>query len=212
MHASKKESKEGCSLAAQGDWRPRRGSCCKIYKEGLKRQINAFEGNHPTSIVERPIGPVKVSFLTKLRKSCDEDAFFNQPTSRPATESYHVTLRESTRLACWHVRENRSMRWQDLPLDPYGSDGWSHYSFECLLRLALERGTSTAKVLKPANWLRKLKRINSHLTHSSDCASIIGYGNRDSSNFALRGGLVDYWIPNHRLYFLKWRHYSSPEW
>ena len=32
----------------------------------------------------------------------------------------------------------------------------------------------------PLKWLRKLKRIHSHLAHSSDCASIIGYGNRDS--------------------------------
>ncbi|KAF2282234.1 hypothetical protein GH714_043875 [Hevea brasiliensis] len=37
------------------------------------------------------------------------------------------------------------MRWQDFSLEPYGSDGWSHYSFECLLRLASERGASTAK-------------------------------------------------------------------
>lgn len=145
-----KESKEGCSLAAQGDWRPRQGSCWKIYKEGLKRKINAFEGNHPTSIVERPIGPVKVSFLTKLRKT--GFAATRMPfliSQRQDLQQSPTTLRESTRLACWHVRENRSLRWQDLPLEPYGSDGWSHYSFECLLRLALERGTSTAKVLKP---------------------------------------------------------------
>ncbi|KAL0292656.1 UNVERIFIED_CONTAM: hypothetical protein Sangu_3252500 [Sesamum angustifolium] len=29
-----------------------------------------------------------------------------------------------------------------------------------------------------------------HLIHSFDCASIIRYGNRDSSNFALRGELA----------------------
>lgn len=40
-----------------------------IDKESLKGQINTFEGNYPTSIVERPIGPVKVSFLTKLRNT-----------------------------------------------------------------------------------------------------------------------------------------------
>lgn len=39
---------------------------------------------------------------------------------------------------------------------PYGSDGWSHYSFECLLRLASERGASTAKVLI----IPKTKRTN----------------------------------------------------
>lgn len=79
----------------------------KESKEGLKREINAFEGNHPTSIVERPIGPVKVSFLTKLRKTgfaATRMPFFNQPTSRPATESYHVKGEHPT---CLLTREGK---------------------------------------------------------------------------------------------------------
>jgi len=76
------------------------------------------------------------------------------------------------------------MRWQDFPLEPYGSDGWSHW-----VPFALSVG-KRCFYSEGTRLLRKLKRINSHLTHSSDCASIIGYGNRDSSNFALRGGLV----------------------
>lgn len=73
-----------------------------LTKKAVKeRQINAFEGNHPYSIVERPIGPVKVSFLTKLRNT--GFAATRMPfliSQRQDLQQSPTTLRESTQLAC----------------------------------------------------------------------------------------------------------------
>lgn len=143
---------EPSSLGKKKSWLCYRARSELNHTERKSTEMKHIEHrSHSTSSVRwAPIGPVKVSFLTKLRKT--GFAATRMPfliSQRQDLQQSPTTLRESTQLACWHVRGNRILRWQDWPLEPYGSDGWSHYFFECLLCLASERGASTAKVLKP---------------------------------------------------------------
>lgn len=77
-----------------------------VDKEGLKKKGKLTQLKVTTllvlvSIVERPIGPVKVSFLTQLRKT--GFAATRMPfliSQRQDLQQSPTTLRESTQLAC----------------------------------------------------------------------------------------------------------------